>query len=68
MKNAKRFSRERSPRPDSRVSILRSIMRSRADEGSNIQEHVNKLEQYRKLQELGEKIDFEFLMSATLLI
>lgn len=52
----------------SRVRILRTVMKQRADEGSKIEIHVNHLnELFQKLQSHGNKIDMEFLMCATLL-
>lgn len=52
----------------SRVRILRNIMRQRAEESTNIEEHVNKItELFQKLNSLDQEIKLEFLMSATLL-
>lgn len=52
----------------SRVRILRQIMGARADENTNIEEHVQKVtEQFQKLLSFDKQIKVEFLMAATLL-
>lgn len=52
----------------SRVRILRTIMRQRAEEGTNIEHHVQKVtELFQKLLSFDKEVQIEFLMSATLL-
>lgn len=54
--------------PGSRVRILRTIMRQRAEENTDMKQHVNKMnELFQKLTSLNDKVDIEFLTSATLM-
>lgn len=51
-----------------RVRILRTLMRQRADEGTNIEQHANKIkEMFQQLIASDKEVKMEFLMSATLL-
>ena len=52
----------------SKVRVLCTIMRQRADENSDMEVHVNRMnELFQQLLALGDELNPEFIMSATLL-
>lgn len=54
--------------PGSKVRVLRTIMKQRADESSDVEAHVNYMnELFQKLLALGDELKPEFFMCATLL-